>query len=261
MTAASLKVSVVGPVATLTLTRAEAHNALDDELVGNLVHAVQKLGVAELVRVVVLAAEGPSFCAGSDLTAMRRAADLDVAEGSREAMQVAILLDALARCPKPVVAAVQGPALGIGVGLLAACDVVLAAETATFALSEIRLGLVPAVIVPALVAAIGERACRRYLLSGERFDAREAHRLGLVHAVVAADRLDGARGLMVEQLLKGAPGAQASVKDLLRVASETAAGPDLMRYTAQRQAEIAAGSEARDGLAAFADKRKPGWVG
>lgn len=260
MTETSLHLALNGPVATVTLTRPQVHNALDETLVGNLAQAFQKLSVAEAVRVVVLAAEGDSFCAGGDLQWMRRAAALSPEDNRRDAMQFAIMLDAVERCAKPVVAMVHGPALGGGVGLVAACDVAIASEEASFALTEVRLGLIPAIIGPSVAAAIGSRACRRYFLTGERFDAREALRLGLVHAVVAPDRLAEARERVVAALLKGAPQAQAEAKDLLRVIADMAPGPDLMRWTAGRLAELRAGDEARDGLAAFLEKRKPRWT-
>jgi methylglutaconyl-CoA hydratase len=257
----SLALSLAGDVATVRLTRPEVHNALDEALVGNLAQAFQKLSVTEAVRVVVLEAEGKSFCAGGDIGWMRRAAELPPDDNRRDAMQWAVMLDAVERCAKPVVAMVQGAALGGGVGLIAACDVVIASDEATFALSEVRLGLIPAVIGPYLAAAMGVRACRRYVLTGERFDAREAFRLGLVHAVVTSDRLGDARDRMVEALRRGGPKAQGDAKELLRVLADTPPGPDLMRWTTARLSEIRCGDEAREGLAAFVEKRKPGWGG
>ena len=261
MAETSLTLSLAGDVATVRLTRPEAHNALDETMVGTLAQAFQKLSVAEAVRVVVLEAEGDSFCAGGDVGRMRHAADLPPDDNRRDAMQLAVMLDAVERCAKPVVALVHGAALGGGIGLVAACDVAIAADQASFGLTEVRLGLIPAVIGPYVAAAIGVRACRRYVLTGERFDAREALRLGLVHAVVAADRLGEARDRMVEALRKGGPKAQSDAKELLRVLAATPPGPDLMRWTTARLAEIRSGDEAREGLAAFLEKRKPGWTG
>lgn len=261
MAETSLHLSLAGDVATVRLKRAEVHNALDETLVGNLAQTFQKLSVAEAVRVVVLEAEGKSFCAGGDAGWLRRAAELPPDDNRRDAMQLAVMLDAVERCAKPVVALVQGAALGGGVGLVAACDVAIASDEASFGLTEVRLGLIPAVIGPYVAAAMGVRACRRYALSGERFDAREALRLGLVHAVVAADRLGDARDRMVEALRKGGPKAQGDTKELLRVLADTPPGPDLMRWTTARLAEIRNGDEAKEGLAAFLEKRKPGWGG
>jgi methylglutaconyl-CoA hydratase len=256
----NLQVKVVGPVATVTLNRPEVHNALDEALIGNLAQAFQKLAVTEAVRVIVLEAEGKNFCAGADINWMRRGADLGREDNQRDAMALAVMVDAIDRCPKPVIAVVQGAALGGGVGVVAACDMVLAAEDASFALTEVRLGLEPSVIGPVCIAAMGARACRRYFLTAERFDAREACRLGLVHAVVAGDMLAEARNKLVEACLKGAPGAQAAAKELIRVVRDTEAGPDLMRLTAHRIADRRDSDEGREGLASFLEKRKPGWA-
>jgi len=255
----TLHLKVSGPVATVTLTRPQLHNAFDAELTGNLTQAFQKLGVAEAVRVVVIEAEGPSFSAGIDIGWLRQTNDQDPAESLRDSMQLAMLFDAIDRCPKPVVAIVQGAALGAGVGLVAAADIAIAADEATFSLSEVRLGLLPSVIAPLLTAAMGSRALRRYMLSGERFDSREALRLGLLHGVVAADKLATARDHVIEACLKGSPKAQASAKELLRVVEDSPAGPDLMRYTASHFSDLRASPEGREGLAAIAEKRRPAW--
>jgi methylglutaconyl-CoA hydratase len=255
----SLHLKVTGDVATVTLTRPDAHNALDTILTGNLTQAFQKLGVAEAVRVIVLAAQGPSFCAGADVGWLTASADQDQAENQRDAMQLAMTIDAIDRCPKPVIAVVRGAALGAGVGLVAAADIAIAADDAVFALPEVRMGAAPSSIAPAIIAAIGPRAARRYMLTGERFDAREALRLGLLHAVVAADKLSAARDHMIDACRRGGPKAQAAVKDLIRVIGDSPSGPDLMRYTAVHMAELRATDEGREGLAAFLAKRKPGW--
>ena len=261
----ALHVKMSGAVATVTLNRPALHNAFDAALAGNLTQAFQKLGVAEAVRVVVLEARGKSFCAGVDMAWMNRApgqdAAQDAADNQRDAMQLAMMLDAIDRCPKPVIAMVQGAALGDGAGLVAVADIAIAAEEASFALSEVRIGLAPSVVAPSLYAAIGARACRRYMMSGERFDAREALRIGLVHAVVTPDKLAAARDHMVEACLKGGPKAQAAAKDLIRVVEDSPMGPDLMRYTASHFSDLRASEEGREGLAAFLDKRRPRWGG
>lgn len=254
-----LLVKVEGAVATLRLTRPQVHNALDDALIANLTQAFQKLGVAEAVRVIVLEAEGKSFCAGLDVSWVKRGADQSKEDGQRDAMQLAVMVDAIDRCPKPVVALVQGAALGGGVGLVAAADIVIAAEEASFALTEVRLGLEATIIGPQVIAAMGARASRRYWLTGERFDAREAFHVGLVHAVVAADKLADARDRIVEACLKGAPQAIAGSKEAIRLLASAEPGPDLMRLVAHRFAECRSGEEAKEGVAAFLDKRKPSW--
>jgi methylglutaconyl-CoA hydratase len=256
----SLRLSLSGDVATVTLTRPEVHNALDETLIGNLAQAFQKLSVTDAVRVVVLAAEGQSFCAGGDVAWLQRAAALPPEENRRDAMELAIMLDAIERCTKPVVAVVQGAALGGGLGLTAVADIVIASEQASFGMSEIRLGLSSSVTAPYVTAAIGARAYRRYALTGERFDAREAWRLGLVHTVVAAERLDEVRDRIIDALRKGGPKAQADNKELLRVLAQSEPGPDLMRWTAARLAEARVGDETREGLAAFVAKRSPEWA-
>ena len=255
----ALHVKISGPIATVTLNRPELHNAFDAQLAGNLTQAFQKLGVADAVRVVVLEAAGKSFCAGIDLGWLSRTATQDAAENQRDAMMLAMMLDAIDRCPKPVIAVVQGAALGGGAGLVAVADMAIASEEASFALSEVRLGLAPSIVTPYLYAAIGPRACRRYMISGERFDAREAQRNGLVHAVVTADKLSPARDHLVEACLKGGPKAQAAAKEIIRVVEDSPQGPDLMRYTASHFSDLRASDEGREGLAAFLEKRRPGW--
>lgn len=257
----TIHVKISGAVATVTLCRPELHNALDEQMVGNIAQTFQKLSVAEAVRVVVIEGQGPSFCAGGDIAWTRAMLDQDAEEVSRSAMQMAVMLDAIDRCAKPVIAKVQGAALGMGAGIVSVSDMVVAADEASFSLPEVRAGFSPTLIMPHLAAAIGTRAMRRYVLSGERFDAREALRLGLIHAMVAADKLDAARDLMVEACLKGAPKAQAAAKDMLRVVDDSPAGPDLMRYTVAQFVDARAGAECREGVTALAEKRKPGWSG
>ncbi|BAE49514.1 Enoyl-CoA hydratase/carnithine racemase [Paramagnetospirillum magneticum AMB-1] len=254
-----IHVKISGAVATVTLRRPELHNALDEQMVGNLAQTFQKLSVAEAVRVVVIEGQGPSFCAGGDIGWTRAMLDQDAEEVSRSAMQMAVMLDAIDRCAKPVIARVQGAALGMGAGIVSVADMVVAADDSSFSLPEVRAGFPPTLIMPYLAAAMGTRAMRRYVLSGERFDAREALRLGLIHAVVAGDKLDSARDLMVESCLKGAPKAQGAAKDMLRVVDDSPAGPDLMRYTVAQFVDARAGAECREGVLALTEKRKPNW--
>lgn len=256
-----IHVKISGAVATVTLCRPELHNALDEQMVGNLAQTFQKLSVAEAVRVVVIEGQGPSFCAGGDIGWTRAMLDQDSEEVSRSAMQMAVMLDAIDRCAKPVIARVQGAALGLGAGIVSVADMVVAADDSSFSLPEVRAGFPPTLIMPYLAAAMGRRAMRRYVLSGERFDSREALRLGLIHAVVAGDKLDSARDLMVESCLKGAPKAQAAAKDMLRVVDDSPAGPDLMRYTVAQFVDARAGAECREGVLALTEKRKPNWSG
>jgi methylglutaconyl-CoA hydratase len=235
------------------------HNAFDDEVIAELTQVFRRLGADPLARVVVLRATGKSFSAGADLGWMQRVAHYSHEQNVADAMALAEMLRVLDACPKPTVALVQGPACGGGVGLIAACDIAVASEAASFALTEVRLGLIPAVIGPYVVAAIGERACRRYFLTGERFSAAEAHRLGLVHQVVPADRLDGAAVDLTARLLECGPAAQAAAKELIHAIADRPINDAVVRDSAERIARQRASFEGREGIAAFLEKRKPAW--
>ncbi len=247
-------------VATVTLCRPEVHNAFDDALIARLTEIFRELGGTDTVRAIVLAAEGKSFSAGADLGWMRRMAGYSDEENQRDAMALALMMEAIDRCPKPTLAVVQGPAYGGGVGLVSACDMAIASDRATFSLSEVRLGIIPAVISPYVIAAIGARAARRYFLTGERFSCTEAKRIGLVHECVQDDKLPEARELMITALLQCGPKAQAHAKEVIHVVRDSDSGPDLMRYTARYIAQVRASDEGREGLGAFLEKRKPNWV-
>ena len=212
-------VGIDGAVATVTLNRPETHNAFDDALIARLTDALGDLGASEDVRVVILAGRGKSFCAGADLAHMKKAAGFSEAENIADAQALARLLMVLGGLPKPTVALVQGPAYGGGVGLVSACDIALAAERASFALTEVRLGLIPAVISPFVVRAIGESHSRRFMLTGERFDAETALRIGLVHEVVPADALEARGAEVVEMLMQCSPDAHRRAKALIDAVS------------------------------------------
>ena len=247
-------------IASLTLNRPERHNAFDDVLIAELIDRLTALATDNSVRIVVLKAAGKSFSAGADLNWMRRMADFDEAQNIADAMRLAELMRRLNSLPKPTIARVQGAAFGGGVGLVACCDIALASENALFALSEVRLGLIPAVISPYVVTAIGERASRRYMLSAERFDAAEALRLGLVHEVVNEAELDSRLDALVEALLAAGPAAQTAAKNLVLAVAGRPIGADLIADTATRIAAVRASDEGREGLAAFLEKRRPAWV-
>ncbi|MCC2690325.1 MAG: enoyl-CoA hydratase, partial [Rhizobiaceae bacterium] len=202
-------------VATVTLNRAEVHNAFNDTVIADLTGVLRRLGDDAKVRAVVLRAEGKSFSAGADLGWMQRMAGYGHAENLADAGALAELMRVLNFLPKPTIARVQGAAFGGGVGLVACCDIAIASDAASFSLSEVRLGLIPAVISPYVVAAIGERAARRYFLTAERFGADEALRIGLVHQVVPADQLDSAVDTILTRLSEGGPAAQRAAKDLI----------------------------------------------
>ncbi len=248
-------------VATLTMNRPDVHNAFDDVLIAELTERLRHLDNDARVRVVVLAANGKSFSAGADLNWMKRMARYSEAENLRDAMHLAGLMHTLDRMRKPTIARVQGAAFGGGVGLVACCDMAVAARGAQFCLSEVRLGLIPAVISPYVVQAIGARAARRYFLTAERFDAAEAHHLGLASQVVDADRLDEAVSALTDHLLKGGPHAIAAAKDLIAAVNDRPIEMPVVEDTARRIAQQRASAEGREGVAAFLEKRAAAWVG
>jgi len=246
-------------VARLALDRPALHNAFDEHLIAALTAALRRVEADERVRVVLLAGEGRSFSAGGDLNWMRRMAGYSAAENEADARRLAALMQTLDGLAKPTVARVQGSAFGGGVGLVACCDIAIAAEAAQFALTEVRLGLVPAVISPYVVAAIGARAARRYFLTGERFGAAEALRLGLVHQVVPADGLDAAVAAVLATLADGGPQAQRDAKALVAAVAGRPIDAGLVEDMVRRIAVIRAGAEGREGVAAFLEKRPPAW--
>ncbi|MCZ6798530.1 MAG: enoyl-CoA hydratase/isomerase family protein [Gammaproteobacteria bacterium] len=256
----NLKTSDRG-IASVTLNRPEQHNAFDDGMIAELIELLGQLEQDDRVRVLVLRAEGKSFSAGADLNWMRRMADYDLARNTDDAMQLAELMRRLNCFPKPTIALVQGAAYGGGVGLIACCDIAIASKQALFCLSEVKLGLIPAVISPYVIEAIGARAARRFMLTAERFSAEQACRLGLVHQVVEAQELDTTLDSILEFLLAAGPAAQAAAKDLIRAVSNQPIDSDIIQNCAQRIARIRATSEAREGLDAFLEKRKPNWPG
>jgi methylglutaconyl-CoA hydratase len=247
-------------VATLTLNRPEVHNAFDDRLIAELTHKLRDAAHAPEVRVIVLAANGKSFSAGADLNWMKRMARYSEGENLRDAVGLADLMHTISVLPKPAVARVQGPAYGGGVGLVACCDIAVGSSAAVFSLSEVRLGLIPAVISPHVIAAIGERQARRYFLTAERFDAAEAQRIGLLHLSVEETQLDAALDGIVDHLLKSGPKALAAAKDLIASVANRPIDRRLVEDTAERIARIRVTAEGREGIAAFLEKRVPGWT-
>jgi methylglutaconyl-CoA hydratase len=255
-----LQIEKANKVATLRLNRPDKPNAFDEHLIAELTQAFRAVAGDAAVRVVVLAANGPSFSAGADLDWMKRMSALGREENERDSLLLADLMAAIDRCPKPVVGVVQGAAFGGGVGLVACCDIAIATTSATFCLSEVRLGLIPAVISPYVAAAIGPRACRRYFLTAEKFDAATAGRLGLIHRVVEPEALEAAREEVVKHLLKGGPKAQAAAKDLIQRVAYARIDEALRRDTAWRIADARASDEGKEGIAAFLEKRNPSWM-
>ena len=244
----ALRIERDDDVLRITLSRPETRNAFDAALVSELADAFVDVGKA---RAVVLGGDGPSFCAGADIGWMRASVDLSQDENVADANALRRMLEAIEACPAPVVALVQGHALGGGVGLVAAADIAVAHERAVFAFSEVKLGIIPAVISPFALRKIGASAARRYFLTGERFDAATALRIGLVHEVTSD--LDGSLALIVAELRTAGPRAARAAKRLVLDAPD---GPE----TARRIAERRASAEGQEGLHAFLERRRPEWA-
>jgi len=256
----ALTVTVQERTARITLTRPEVRNAFNDEVIQQLKAAFESVGARDDVRAVVLAAEGPAFCAGADLNWMRRMADYTRDENIADAGQLAAMLKAIYECPRPTIAAVQGDVFAGGMGLVAACDMAVSVRTSTYCLSEVKLGLIPATISPYVIRAMGARAAHRYFLTAERFSADEAHRIGFVHELVDADALDAKVGELAQALVSASPAAVRACKRLVQDVAERAIDEALIAATVEGIAEIRASDEGREGVASFLQKRKPAWL-
>jgi methylglutaconyl-CoA hydratase len=246
-------------VVTVTISRPKVRNAIDDTVIRSLTDAFKALHTDDGARVVVLTGSGSSFSAGADLDWMRRMAGAGDAENFASAKTISAMLRSLNQLAKPTIARVNGAAYAAGIGLVAACDIAVAAEEAVFSISEVRIGLVPSTISPYVIAAIGARAARGYFLTGEAFSAAEARRLGLLHQVVPGSGLDAAVESMIASLLAGGPQSQARAK---RLTAEIAGRPvddALEALTARSIADARASAEGREGIAAFLEKRRPAW--
>lgn len=258
-TPAPLDIAHDGPIARLTLNRPDMRNAFDDTLIAALTGAVQAAVDDPAVRVLLLTGAGKAFCAGGDLNWMRKMATLTDAENRADAAKLARMLHAIWSCPKPVVACVNGDAYAGGMGLVSACDIAIAADSAHFCLSETRLGLLPATISPYVLRAMGERAANRYFLTAERFDATTAFRLGLVHDVAPlADLAQRAEALCLA-LCDNGPGAVQASKRLVRDFAGREIDAALIADTVERIAAVRSTDEAREGVGAFLEKREPSW--
>ncbi len=248
----------------LTLARSEVHNAFDDGVIDELTDHLRECACEE-PRVLILQAEGKSFSAGADLNWMKRSASYSKEENHADAYALAQMLKLLDSFPCPTIAAVQGAALGGGVGLVSCCDIGIASSAAQFGLTEVRLGLIPATISPFVINAIGARPARRYFATGERFDADTALRIGLVHQVVEPDALVTTVDALVDQLLQCSPQAQRSAKDLInwvspRLSDSEGIDNPLLDDVATAIAQARASEQGREGISAFLEKRKPGWI-
>ncbi|NTV68510.1 MAG: enoyl-CoA hydratase/isomerase family protein [Azonexaceae bacterium] len=257
----TLEIELNGPVATIWMNRPDLHNAFDETLITELTAACIALDDDADVRVVVLAGRGKSFSAGADLNWMKRAANNGVDDNLNDARALAHMLRTLAEMNKPTVARVQGAALGGGMGLAAACDIAVASTKAVFATSEVKFGIIPSAISPYVLRAIGARQATRYFQSAERITADRACDIGLVHETVEPEQLDAKVQEITAALLQGGPHAQAAAKDLIRAVSGRPINDTLVEDTAHRIAHLRATPEAREGIAAFLDKRQPNWIG
>jgi methylglutaconyl-CoA hydratase len=257
----TLKFSTQNGVHTITLSRPDVRNAFNDEVIAELKNAFLAVAQDAAVRCVVLAAEGLAFCAGADLNWMRRMADYTQDENLADAGELAAMLRAIYECPKPTIARVQGDVYAGGMGLVAACDMAVSADTANYCLSEVKLGLIPATISPYVIRAMGARAAHRYFLTAERFDAAEAHRIGLVQEVVSADALDAKVAELTQALVNVSPNAVRACKKLVQDVAEREINDALVAQTVAGIADIRSSDEGKEGVQSFLQKRKPNWLG
>ena len=256
----NLSITQTGAVARITLTQPEIRNAFSDEVIAEITAAFADVGSRADVRAVVLAAEGPAFCAGANLNWMRRMADYTREENLADAGALAAMLRAIYECPQPTIARVQGDVFAGGVGLVAACDMAVSVDTATYCLSEVKLGLIPATISPYVIRAMGTRAAQRYFLTAERFSAAEAHRIGFVHEVVSADQLDAKVDELTQALVSASPNAVRACKMLVNEVAGRDIDATLIARTVEGIADIRSSSEGKEGVQSFLQKRKPSWL-
>jgi methylglutaconyl-CoA hydratase len=256
----TLEVSVNHRVAVIWLAREAVRNAFNEVSIAELTEAFAQYGHDDGVRAVVLAAQGPAFCAGADLDWMRRMAAYTNEENQADAMKLATMLRTIYECPKPVIARVHGDAYAGGVGLVAACDIAVASLDASFCLSETKLGLIPATIGPYVLRALNANHARRYFLTAEKFSAAEAFRIGLVHDITPPEELDGKVNEILGALMLTSPSAVAEAKRLVRDLTAKPIDDGLVADTARRIAEIRTSADGREGVRSFLDKRKPQWV-
>jgi len=256
----TLEIAREAGVATIWMNRPDVHNAFNAQLIADLTTACIELDADDAVRAVVLAGRGKSFSAGADLNWMKAAGEASEAENFADAMKLAGMLRTLAEMKKPTIARVHGAALGGGMGLASACDICIAGDKAVFATSEVKFGIIPSAISPYVIRAIGERQAYRYFQTAERINATRAAELGLAHEAVAAEALDAKVEEVVDALLQGGPKSQAAAKDLIRAVANRPVSDALVMDTAGRIASLRATPEAKEGLAAFLDKRPAAWI-
>src|SRR5579862_4937313 len=255
-----LKVDIQKPIASVLLDRPDVHNAFNDELVARVTDTFTELGAREDVRVIVLGGNGKSFCSGADLNWMKRMVQYTREQNLEDARAVGRMYLAIARCPKPVIARVHGPALGGGAGLVAACDIAVAIESVQFGFTEVKLGIIPAIIAPFVIARVGPGRAREFFITGERFLAPVAMNIGLIQHVASHElALDALIDSKISQILTSAPGAVAAAKELVfGVSSRTL--ENAIDYAAEAIATARAGAEGQAGMQAFLERQKPPWI-
>jgi len=247
-------------VATITMLREDVHNAFDDVMIEQLFNAFEQATVNDSARVIVLRSLGKSFSAGADLNWMRSMAKKNFQENIEDAGALANLMQKIATCPKPTLVLVQGAAFGGAVGLVACCDIAIATQRASFCLSEVKIGLIPAVISPYVVAAMGQRQAQRYFLTAERFKADKALSMGLIHELVEEDELDNSAQIIITALLGNSPAAMTQAKELINFVSNKTIDDPLIEGTSERIAAIRVSDEGQEGLSSFLEKRSPYWL-
>lgn len=247
-------------IALVWLNRPEVRNAFNETMIAELADAFRKVDADASVRAMVLAGHGPAFCAGGDLNWMKKTAGYTFEQNHEDAHALARMLHTLHTMGKPTIARVHGPAFAGGMGLVAACDIAVAAHGAEFCLSEVKIGLIPATISPYVIAAMGERSAYRYMLTAERFTAAEAYRIGFVQEICIDEELDAAVNALLGHLVAGGPAAQAATKDLIRSVAGRPITDDLIGDTATRIAAARASDEGKEGVRSFLEKRKPAWA-
>jgi methylglutaconyl-CoA hydratase len=255
----TLLVEIKNAIGIVWMNRPKLKNVLDETVIAELTAAMRSLDDDLQVRAIVLAAAGESFCTGADLNGMQRMADSSPEQNRADAMNFASLLQTINTLRKPTIARVHGPVLAGGVGLVAACDMAVAAYNAEFCLPEVRIGLIPATIAPYVVRAMGERMARRYLLSGEPFTAAEAYRIGLVSDIAPLAELDARINELLGHLIQAGPEAQVLAKEWIRAVADTPITANLVKESAARLAVVRASEEGREGIRSFLAKRKPAW--
>lgn len=247
-------------IATVYLNRPDVRNAFNEVMIAELTDVFSRIGSLSEVRVVVLAARGKAFCAGADLNWMKKMANFTHDENLEDASHLAAMLKAIYNCPKPVIARVQGDCYAGGMGLVAACDMAVAASQAQFCLSEVKLGLIPATISPYVIKSMGQNAARRYFLTAERFSAERALQIGFIQSCVSSDELDQTVNLLSDHILAASPNAVKEAKRLVRDVSGVLLDDQLISDTVSRIAEIRASDEGREGIKSFLEKRSPAWI-